>query len=351
MTWKLGDLININNDHALINYKNMKIMRTLKTNFGNKSHIDPRKNQSSFADNTGRAFKLQSKVSHKKNMSAYEENFYNKNISSEIKKDFGKRQSIIPEEEERQIDFKELNPNLISEATFDNQPTTDKNEIKNENSNKNNAKPNIYHKFVLSVSDVNLGGSKIGYIFTFELYNGQNFGESSYITTKLNTKISLKKPPTITNDYEKSEVSLVSFTPKMVKPEVQQVIFNATKENPGGVNLGLDNTYIPVLSIEEEFIIDVDKLSFKQRGQIENEYNKDNEFDKLRQKAIEKISKIKLKKENEAEEDESSSYSSSYEEDEDNSEENSSKEKVDITSEIISSQKKKLQKKKRFYHL
>ena len=89
VTWKLGDLININNDHALINYKNMKIMRTLKTNFGNKSHIDPRKNQSSFADNTGRAFKLQSKVSHKKNMSAYEENFYNKNISSEIKKDFG----------------------------------------------------------------------------------------------------------------------------------------------------------------------------------------------------------------------------------------------------------------------
>ena len=347
VTWKLGDLININNDHALINYKNMKIMRTLKTNFGNKSHIDPRKNQSSFADNTGRAFKLQSKVSHKKNMSAYEENFYNKNISSEIKKDFGKRQSIIPEEEERQIDFKELNPNLISEATFDNQPTTDKNEIKNENSNKNNAKPNIYHKFVLSVSDVNLGGSKIGYIFTFELYNGQNFGESSYITTKLNTKISLKKPPTITNDYEKSEVSLVSFTPKMVKPEVQQVIFNATKENPGGVNLGLDNTYIPVLSIEEEFIIDVDKLSFKQRGQIENEYNKDNEFDKLRQKAIEKISKIKLKKENEAEEDESSSYSSSYEEDEDNSEENSSKEKVDITSEIISSQKEETAEKEK----
>ena len=62
VTWKLGDLININNDHALINYKNMKIMRTLKTNFGNKSHIDARKNQSSFADNVGRAFKLQSKI-------------------------------------------------------------------------------------------------------------------------------------------------------------------------------------------------------------------------------------------------------------------------------------------------
>ena len=150
-------------------------------------------------------------------------------------------------------------------------------------------------------------------------------------------------------EFERSEVS---FTPMVVKSVPQQVIFNATKENPAGINLGLDNTYIPILNQEEEFFINADKLSFKQRGKIEDEsheYKKESEFEKLKQKAIEKISKMKLKKENESEEEEeSSSYSSSYEENEskENSDFISSKEKIEIKSEINSQQEQTTEKEK-----
>ena len=40
-------------------------------------------------------------------------------------------------------------------------------------------------------------------------------------------------------------ISLVSFTPVIKQAEVKPVIFNATADNPNGINLGLDHTYIP----------------------------------------------------------------------------------------------------------
>jgi hypothetical protein len=115
----------------------------------------------------------------------------------------------------------------------------------------------------------------------------------------------------------------MSFTPNMVKPPAQQVLFNVTNENPNGINLGLDNTYIPVLEPENEFFIDADKLSFKQRGKID-EFDKERVKSILRQRAESKIEKLKKIKDEEEEEEEEES--SSYEDEEDNeSKENSEK--------------------------
>ena len=60
-----------------------------------------------------------------------------------------------------------------------------------------------------------------------------------------------------------------------------------TVENPNGINLGLDNTYIPIIKKENQFTIDVRKMSFKQIKQAEQD-NVENPFELLRQEAIEK---------------------------------------------------------------
>ena len=343
VTWKLSDIINNNN-----NSRNSKFVK-IKTNFVKNSYIEKRKNQSLFTEDLGKAIKIQSKIMNNRLNSLNEDNKALTNIDNTEKKIEFQKNQLVTFDEENQIDLKDLHPKLTNDSTFENQITIDsilnknenKNEnIKNENNNKNNIKQPIIQKFILSVSEVKIGDQKLGYIFKFELYTGQNFDETSsnLISTKINK--SLIKPPTIKEiaEFEKSEISLVSFTPKMIKPEAQQVIFNATKENPNGINLGLNNTYIPFLNKENEFMIDVNKLSFKQKGKNENE-TKENEAEKLRQKAIEKISKIKLKKDNESgEEEESSSDESSYEENEsnENSDISSIKEKPDNKSELIS---------------
>ena len=346
VTWRLGDVINSGENN---NYRSSKFGK-IRTNFNKTSLVERRKNQSSFNENIGRALKLQNK-GNKRNSSVIEEKIEhpinNTNIETyERRIEFSKNQTVTFDDEEKQIDLKELNPKLTNDSIIDNQNTIDSIINKNDNrmeSNKNVIKQQIYHKFILSLSEVKIGDLKIGYIFRFELYTGQNYEDTStsnYVSTKINSK-SLIKPPTLKDatELEKSEISLMSFTPKMIKPEVQQVVFNATKENPKGINLGLNNTYIPFLNRENEFMIDVNKLSFKQKGKNETE-KKENEAEKLRQKAIEKISKIKLKKDEESEEEEESSSSeSSYEENEsnENSEITSIKDKTENkSSELVS---------------
>ena len=58
----------------------------------------------------------------------------------------------------------------------------------------------------------------------------------------------------------------MSFSPNMAKPQAPEVLFNVTNENPNGINLGLNNTYIPALDPENEFYIDGDKLRPQERG-------------------------------------------------------------------------------------
>ena len=344
VTWRWGDVVN-SGENA--NYRNSKFGK-IRNNFNKNSFVERRKNQSSFNDNVGRALKMQAKVNNKRN-SVNDENMKiintnaNTNIETQERRiEFQKNQTVTFDDEEKQIDLKQLNPRLTNDSIYDNQATIDSIINKNE-SNKNLVKPQqIYHKFILSVSESKIGELKVGYIFKFELYTGQNFEDTSnFVSTKINTK-SLIKPPTLKDgaEFEKSDISLVSFTPKIIKPEAQQVVFNATKENPKGINLGLNNTYIPFLNKENEFMIDVNKLSYKQKSKNENENEKKEiEAEKLRQKAIEKISKIKLKKDEESEEEEeSSSDESSYEENEsnENSEITSIKEKTEGKSELIS---------------
>ena len=344
VTWRLGDVIS-KNENMLINYRNLKFLRQT---FGKKnSFVDKIRNKSAFFENQ-KAFKLKSKIANQNYMSAIDETLQKKDSSNvEKNREFVKRNSILCEEE-KQIDIKDLKARLTNDSTLDNQiqinldSTINRNENIIQNSNKSlkyQTNQAIFHKFILSVSEVRIGDSKIGYFFKFELFTGQNFEETSNTTT---TKIvsKLQKPPTLKDltDMEKSDISLVSFTPKIIKQEAQQVVFNATKDNPKGINLGLNNTYVPELNKENEFMIDADKLSFKQRGKNENESKKEEEFEKLRLKAIDKISKLKMKKDNESEEDEESEEESSYEENEsnENSEENSLKEKTDDKSDLNS---------------
>ena len=200
------------------------------------------------------------------------------------------------------------------------------NNISSKNNNVLGFGQNIFHKFVLSLSEVKFGETKIGYIFRFEVFDPtKSYSDVSNInTTTKGTKFGLTKPPTIKDKTElmSSDISLMSFSPNMAKPAAPQVLFNVTNENPNGINLGLDNTFIPVLDPENEFYIDGDKLSFKQRGKNED-FKKEIEREKLRQKAQDKILKAKISKDDEEEEEEEES--SSYEEDDNESKENSEK--------------------------
>ena len=313
VTWRFNEMLK-NNENSGNNYKNIWSIKALKSNFGRQSKILEMKNQSAINDNFGRAFKLNSREASKMMRSDVDGKLH---ASESLK--LMEKSSL--KEDENKINLIDLNNKQDSSNLVDLSI--------NMSSSKNNAfnfGQNLFHKFVLSVSDVKFGSTKIGHIFRFEVFDpSKNYNESSAIGTKINTKIGLAKPPTIKdkNEYMASDISLMSFTPNMVKPQAQQVLFNVTNENPNGINLGLDNTFIPVLEPENEFFIDADKLSFKQRGKID-EFDKERVKSQLRQKAELKIEK--LKKIKDAEEEEEEEESSSYEDEEDNeSKENSEK--------------------------
>ena len=187
---------------------------------------------------------------------------------------------------------------------------------------------------MLSLSEVRFGEAKIGYIFKFKLFNEKDKFESSITITKNYNQRSLKKPPTIKEitEYEKSDISLVSFSPMVKQQEIKPLIFNANSENPNGINLGLDNTYIPTLSKDDEFTIDAKNMSYKQNKQTDPNKIK-NPFERLREEAIEKIEMIKNKKEEDEEESEESSLTSSSEENESNENDSSNEGKLDKKSE------------------
>jgi hypothetical protein len=152
-----------------------------------------------------------------------------------------------------------------------------------------------------------------------------------------NFKKSLKRPLKIKEitEYERSDISFASFSPAIKPQESKPIVFNATADNPNGINLGLDQTYIPKISKESQFSIDTDKLSYKTVGQLEKENNNET-IRKFYDEAINKFTKLKKikkieNKENEEEEDEEEeeSYTSGSSESEKDSNE-------DISSIIIS---------------
>ena len=318
ITWRFNEMMKNNENSGNTNYKNVWSLKAMKKNFGKQSKID-NKNQSALNDNVGRAFKLNNPKENSKAIKSEAEKILN---PSDINKK-SKRISV-PFESEKQFEFNELNEKIDS---FNDIPN-----ISNNTSSKNNNLlafgQNKFHKFVLSLTDVKFGETKIGYIFRFEVFDPtKSYSDISNINTgtKMGTKFGLTKPPTIKDKTEliSSDISLMSFTPNMAKPPAPQVLFNVTNENPNGINLGLDNTFIPVLDPENEFYIDGDKLSFKQRGK-NADFKKEIEREKLRQKAMDKIQKLKNLK-NAEEEEEEEEESSSYEEEDNESKENSEK--------------------------
>ena len=317
ITWRFNEMMKNNENSGNTNYKNVWSLKAMKKNFGKQSKID-NKNQSALNDNVGRAFKLNNPKENSKVIKSEAEKILN---PSDISKK-NKRISV-PFESEKQFEFNELNEKIDS---FNDIPN-----ISNNTSSKNNNLlafgQNKFHKFVLSLTDVKFGENKIGYIFRFEVFDPtKSYSDISNINTgtKMGTKFGLTKPPTIKDKTEliSSDISLMSFTPNMSKPPAPQVLFNVTNENPNGINLGLDNTFIPALDPENEFYIDGDKLSFKQRGK-NADFKKEIEREKLRQKAMDKIQKLKNLKN--AEEEEEEEESSSYEEEDNESKENSEK--------------------------
>ena len=318
ITWRFNEMMKNNENSGNTNYKNVWSLKAMKKNFGKQSKID-NKNQSALNDNVGRAFKLNNPKENSKAIKSEAEKILN---PSDISKK-NKRISV-PFESEKQFEFNELNEKIDS---FNDIPN-----ISNNTSSKNNNLlafgQNKFHKFVLSLTDVKFGETKIGYIFRFEVFDPtKSYSDISNINTgtKMGTKFGLTKPPTIKDKTEliSSDISLMSFTPNMAKPPAPQVLFNVTNENPNGINLGLDNTFIPALDPENEFYIDGDKLSFKQRGK-NADFKKEIEREKLRQKAMDKIQKLKNLK-NAEEEEEEEEESSSYEEEDNESKENSEK--------------------------
>ena len=330
ITWRLGDVINRSDQEAL-NYKNPRFLKTLKTNMGRLFNI--RKSQSELCDNLKRPL-IKNKNQSKKgvnnimgNMSLFagdkmKSDNYNSDLGLEQsnnnkKKMFLKTSTLI--EEHTMLELRKINEENEESLIDNNQSKIEY--VKNENQ----TKMMIYHKFLLKLLDINIAHTKLGYIFKFQLFDENRDNDSSMITAKNAKKISFKKPPTIKDitDIERSDISLASFAPTIKQPEAKQIVFNATDDNPKGVNLGLDNTYIPKLNKENEFTIDAKKMSFKQRKEIEDNDDK-NFFEQLRQEAINKLNKLKKNKDDQEEESEESSITSSSEENSSNEEEVSS---------------------------
>ena len=318
ITWRFNEMLKNNENSGNNNYKNVWSFKAIKKNFGKQSKIG-NINQSALNDNFGRAFKLNNSREGSKGIRSEVDNRFN---PSEISKK--SKRASVPYEGEKQFGVNELNEK-INEINMDVPNMSSANNVSSKNNNILPFGQSLFHKFVLSVTDVKFGETKIGHIFRFEVFDpSKTYSDISNIGTKVSTKFGLTKPPTIKDKTElmSSDISLMSFSPNMAKPPAPQVLFNVTNENPNGINLGLDNTYIPVLDSENEFYIDGDKLSFKQRGK-NNDFKKEIEKEKLRQKAMDKIQKLKNLKN--AEEEEEEEESSSYEEDDNESKENSEK--------------------------
>ena len=176
-------------------------------------------------------------------------------------------------------------------------------------------------QFYLTLNDIKIGGNKIGYIFKFETViknTNQNYSIcNSTMHPIKNTKI-IKG-----SDIERLDSSEISFIPGNTgKKSEQKIIFNKTEENPNGIDLGIDITFIPKLFKENYFYLDTERMSYKQIKNFDKNKNYKIADIILRKQAEDKILNLKQKESNEEEESEGSSsyiYSSNEEELEENS--------------------------------
>ena len=268
ITWRLGDVLN-NRDQASINFGSQRFMSKFKSNYDLKT-------QSALSDVNVGNLKFQKKP----------------RASQEIKKMSFVGELPFKMKKAGKSDY--LNSHLVEDKLLEgNNNNTDllntKDEIKYNQ---------IYHKFILSVDEVKFGESKIGYVFKFELFNDNNNPLESDLTNSKTTKLaSLSKFKSIqfkdVSEIGNTEMmSSISFAQPLKPAEKKQIIFNATPENPNGISLGLDETYIPQINRENQFSIDVSKMSYKQIGQLEKD-NNNSAIHQLYDEAVAKLAKLK----------------------------------------------------------
>jgi len=321
ITWRLGDVLSNNDQATSFNFRTQKFASRFKSNFDLKT-------QSALSDFNNPKFQQKSRASREiKKMS------FIGDLPSKMKK-FGQPEFLTDKFGSRNsIEDRLLEGNTFEKDKFN----------------------HIYHKFILSAEEVKFGDAKIGYIFKFELYNEStnNPMESEYSSSKIKTNINKFKNPQVkeVSEVGVSEMSAISFAQPIKPIEFKQIAFNATPDNPNGINLGLDETYIPKISRESQFSIDAGKLSYKTIKQLENENN--NEAVKhLYDEAINKLTKLKkIKKvenkesEEEEEGEDSESYTSGSSESERGSNEDisiiNSKDNDELPEENASKEKKK----------
>ena len=304
ITWRLGDVLSNNDQASSFNFRNQKFASKFKSNFDIKT-------QSALSDFNNPTFQQKPRASCEiKKMSFIGE------LPSKMKK-FGQTDYLTDKIGAR---------NSIEEHLLEGDNNVDLLNLKDLKDNKYN---HIYHKFVLSVEEVKFGDAKIGYIFKFELYNeNNNLTESELTASKVRTNNINKIKNNQMKDASEilpNEISTISFAQAVKPVESKQIIFNATPDNPNGINLGLDETYIPKISKESQFSIDTSKLSYKTVGQLEKENNNE-AIRQLYDEAINKLTKLKKikkveNKDNEEEEEEEESYTSGSSESEKDSNE------------------------------
>ena len=200
----------------------------------------------------------------------------------------------------------------------------------------------IQHKFMLTVNEVKFNDCKVGYLFKFEPHSTKVSDEANISNINKNNKYTSKNEFSSINkqdinEIEKSEISVISFSAKQ-NLEQRNSLLVTTTENPFGISCENDDGYFMKINKEKEneFTIDINNMVYKQLGI--NCFNEKSEeivlYEKLRQEAIEKISKASKqeKKEDDSKEEEDSSSGSYYSNSEDsskNSSEFSSNEKND----------------------
>ena len=200
------------------------------------------------------------------------------------------------------------------------------NNIQKENSEKNQGK-----LFLLKVEEAKLHEFKVGYIFILRPYKQKNDIENNNNSKDV---INMQENKNI----NVSDVSIVSFGEDKKK-------FNCTQTIIGPFNLNNQNNdiFLQKFELEDEyqFTFDVNDMTYKQFKNIENS-NEFSLYENLKEKAINKLTKIKkefLKEETE-EEEESSDYENTEDEDDINS--LSSKDISNEKNEIIKDDKKNL---------
>ena len=294
---------------------------TVRTNIIKKNYINDNKDKDKENNNnnnkkliTWNIYDIYGKAPHKRRLS--------KNIRQDLKEQF----NYYNKNSQDEIQYTSA---LVNNTIQINKPIF-KSNLKEEIEDKFNSdisprkqfsikKNNILNKFYLSVNEAKLGETKAGYIFRFEPYKvnkKNNIEYYSFITSTISPKKKSKVVPHDFSDVEKSDISYISFTPAVTKKtEIKKIIFNKTQENPNGIDLGLDTTYMPKLYKENEFYLDAERMSYKQINKYDKETNYKNSDNILRELAEKKVLENQ-KNNDEEEESEESSYSDSYSDEE-----------------------------------